>query len=415
MVIASIDLMNGRAVQLRRGRDKILQRDDVIPLARRFHLYGEVAVIDLDAAMGRGNNAALIQQLLREAECRVGGGIRSTEEAVKLVAQGAVKIIIGSKAFENDVINKHFLSGLVKRLGRERIVIAIDAIRGEVVTRAWAHRTGLKVTDIVPTLTPYCGEFLFTSVEREGMMQGPDMDRLRELRSITPHPLTLAGGITTIVELEECARLGVDVQLGMALYTGKLALDDAFIASLKWQDQLIPTIVQDQTGQVLMCAYSSKESLRKTFETGTMWYYSRSRERLWNKGETSGNTQQVVSMRADCDRDTVLATVEQTRYACHQGRYSCFGDKKFSLKGLFDVVAERCASRDPCSYTATLTEEKLNKKLSEEMEELINTSRSDEVVWEVADVLYFLSVKCAQNKITLQDILHELRRRHYDH
>jgi len=326
MVIASIDLMNNKAVQLRQGKDKVLERDDPLSLARTFDLYGEIAVIDLDAAKGTGDNCDLIKRIVKVGTCRVGGGIRTIEQAEAMISSGARYVIIGSQAFSNDRINRSFLSDLNQAIGRERTVIAIDSLYGEVVAHAWTHRTGLKVVDIVQDLQEYCREFLFTSVEREGLMEGTDIPMVKRILERTSNRITLAGGVHRLEEITECARLGVDVQLGMSLYNGTIDLGAAFVASLNWKTKLLPTIVQDVKGQVLMLAYSSHESLNRIFKSRTMWYYSRSRRSLWNKGATSGNKQRLVRIRTDCDQDAILAIVDQKGVACHTGQYSCFGD-----------------------------------------------------------------------------------------
>lgn len=327
MVIASIDLMHGKAVQLRQGRDKVLERDDPVSLARIFDVYGEIAVIDLDAAQGKADNFDLMQRIVRTGTCRVGGGIRTVERAKALIDMGACRVIIGSQAFAGDHINEPFLSALLQQIGRERVIIAIDAIDSGIVTQAWTHKTGLSVLNVVRDLQEFCGEFLFTCVEREGMMQGADIVTVQRLTERTSNRITLAGGIHTLREITACARLGVDVQLGMALYQGTIDLGAGFIASLKWKGGLLPTIAQDDAGKVLMLAYSNQESLNRTFATGTMWYYSRSRRSLWNKGATSGNKQHLIRLRADCDQDAILAIVHQRGVACHTGQYSCFGNQ----------------------------------------------------------------------------------------
>lgn len=324
MVIASIDLMKGKAVQLRQGREKILERHDPVTLAREFDRFGEIAVIDLDAAMGEGDNFQVIKDIIKIGECRVGGGIRTIEQARKLISLGSRKIIIGSAAFLHDQINVGFLRRLEKAIGRDQIIIAVDAYDQEIVIRAWTHRTGLPLLSTVPILESYCNEFLFTCVQREGCMEGIDMELVETIRKTTAKRLTVAGGIRSYEEIRKCSRLGCDVQLGMALYTGRIDLGEAFVESLNWANKLIPTITQDARGRVLMLAYSNRDSIRQAFKTGKMHYYSRSRQELWFKGKGSGNFQGLIRMRTDCDQDALLATVNQTGFACHRGSYSCF-------------------------------------------------------------------------------------------
>lgn len=411
MIIPSIDLMNGKAVQLKQGQDKMLERENPIELAREFNKYSEVAVIDLDAAMNKGANRDVIKQICRIAECRVGGGIRNVDHARELITLGASKVIVGTKAFENDSVNHEFLNALEKAVGRRHLMIAIDAFNGEIVTQAWKHKTGLRVLDVVTELEPYANEFLFTCVEKEGGMQGTDLGTIKKIAQLTKNRLTVAGGITTVDELREISSIQANAQLGMALYTGRLDLTDAFIESLNWKSDLIPTITSDTAGQVLMVAYSNKDSLRQMFNTGKMWYYSRSRKKLWMKGETSGHIQDFVKVRTDCDSDALLVTVDQTEVACHFDNYSCFGDKKFSLYELYDVIKDRFENPKPGSYTATLTHEKVREKILEEANEVVEAEQRDHIIWEAADVLYFLTVLLAKSDITIDDVLTELRRR----
>ncbi len=411
MIIPSIDLMNGKAVQLKQGREKMLERDNPIELAKEFNRYNEIAVIDLDAAMGQGSNSDIVRKICGLVDCRVGGGIKDVQRARELISWGASKIIIGSKAFENDQINHGFLKELASAIPKQRIIIAVDSLQGEIVTQAWKHRTGLKLLDVVKELEGYCSEFLFTCVEKEGGLQGTDLATIEKLRQMTELKLTVAGGVTSLDEIRKLAALGVDVQLGMAIYTGKLPLDDAFIESLNWKSDLIPTITCDETGQVLMLAYSNKSSLKKTFETGKMWYFSRSRNRLWQKGESSGNVQEMVKIRTDCDSDALLATVRQTGVACHLGSYSCFGDKQFSWQELYEVIRDRFEHPQPGSYTATLTDKKLREKLLEEAEEVVIAKTRDEIIWEAADVLYFLTTLLVKSGVAIEEVLNELRRR----
>ncbi|MBN2010696.1 bifunctional phosphoribosyl-AMP cyclohydrolase/phosphoribosyl-ATP diphosphatase HisIE [candidate division KSB1 bacterium] len=411
MIVPSIDLMDGKAVQLKQGKDKMLERDNPLELARQFDRIGEIAVIDLDAAMKKGDNNDVIRKICGFADCRVGGGINTIERAKELISFGASKVIIGSKAFEDDRINHQFLGELARAVGIEHIIIAIDAREREIVTKAWTHGTGLQLFDVARDLEQYASEFLFTCVEKEGGMQGTDMATIEGLKKLAHAKITAAGGVTTMDEIRQLAQLGVDAQLGMALYTGKLDLYDAFIESLNWKSELIPTITCDQYGQVLMVAYSNKDAIRKTLSDGSMCYFSRSRNKLWVKGETSGHVQKFVRYRSDCDQDALLATVEQTNVACHTGSYSCFGQKKFSLTELYDVINERFANPKPGSYTATLSDEKVREKLMEEAQEVVEAETYDEIVWEAADVLYFLLSLMAKSNVEFEDVVNELRRR----
>ncbi len=413
MVIASIDLMNGKAVQLVEGKEKKLERENPAALAQEFARYGEVAVIDLDAAFGNGDNDALIRQLCRVARCRVGGGIGTVKRARTLVSYGAEKIIVGSRVFRDNAVDIPFLKELAQSVGRERVMVAVDARDGEIMVDAWRKKTGLDLLETAAQLKPYVGGLLFTCVQREGRMQGTDMAIIKGLREIYPGPLTAAGGVDSLEEIETLAKMNTDVQLGMALYTGKIKLDEAFITCLNWKTPLLPVITTDRSGQVLMQAYANKEALAQTLKTGRMTYFSRSRNQLWEKGETSGNTQYLEGFSVDCDRDAILATVTQKGPACHEGTYSCFGDRRLDLPQLWDIIAERFANPTPGSYTATLDDKMVREKIMEEAREVVESTTRDNKVWEAADLLYFLTVFLQKENISVQEVLMELQRRRW--
>jgi len=421
MVIASIDIQNGKVVQLKQGSQLILERDDAADLAAEFDKYGEVAVIDLDAAMKTGSNDELVKSLLRRADCRVGGGIATVERAAELVSLGAKKVIIGSKAFRPTTdsfgINTAFLEALAKKIGRERVIVAVDARNGEIVVDGWKTPTGLPLIESAKALEPYVGELLYTCVEREGTMTGTNLDSIRALREAVSCLVTVAGGVSTLEEIESIARLGCDVQLGMALYTDKINLAEAFIVSLSWnkawqEGKLLPVIAQAPDGQVLMLGYTDKDALAETFTRGNLCFHSRSRNKLWMKGESSGNTLRLIRLRADCDRDTILATVEPAGPTCHTGNWTCFTDQRYTWELLQNIITERFRNPKPGSYTATLDDERVREKVMEEAEEVCTAKTHDEIVWEVADLLYFTTVLMTRAGVSVAEVLSELDRRH---
>jgi len=420
MVIASIDIQNGKVVQLKQGEELILQRDNAGELATEFDRYGEVAVIDLDAAMGKGSNLEMIKPLLRKAECRLGGGIRTPEQAKELVSLGARKIIVGSSAFRDSSgkfgVNIPFLEAMAKKIGRERLIVAVDARGGEIVVDGWKTPTGLDLFAAAKAVEPFAGELLFTCVEREGTMTGIDLAPVRKLRETVSCQITVAGGVSTLAEIEEIAAIGCDVQLGMALYTGKINLADAFAVSLNWkkdQSSLLPLIVQAPGGQVLMTGFTDTAALGETFKRGNVCFHSRTRNKLWMKGENSGNVLKLVRLRADCDRDALLATAEPAGPVCHTGAWSCFANNRdYTWQFLQDIIAERFRNPAPGSYTATLDDELVREKIMEEAKELCEAKTRDEIVWEAADLLYFSTVLMTRAGVTVQEIFDELDRRH---
>jgi phosphoribosyl-ATP pyrophosphohydrolase/phosphoribosyl-AMP cyclohydrolase len=436
MVIASIDLQGGSVVQLKQGEELILKRDNPMELAEEFDRFGEVAVIDLDAAMGKGSNIEIIKPLLRKAECRVGGGIRTPEQAKELVSLGARKIIIGSAAFRDPAkkgasiaggefaVNIPFLKAMAEKIGRERVIVAIDARNGEIVVDGWKTHTGLDLIEAAKAVEPFAGELLFTCVEREGTMTGIDLEPVKKLREAVSCLVTVAGGVSTLNEINEISALGCDIQLGMAVYKGEINLADAFIASLNWkkgQDSLgaqtpasfmLPVIVQSSDGQVMMTGFTDKTALAETFKRGNVCFHSRTRNKLWMKGENSGNVLKLIRLRADCDRDALLAVVQPKGQVCHTGAWSCFAtNKKYSLEYLQEIINERFRNPAPGSYTATLDDKLVREKVMEEALELCEAKTRDEVIWEAADVFYFATVLAARAGVTVEEILNELDRR----
>jgi len=411
MIYPSIDLQNGRAVQLRQGREKVLERDNPLELAAEFSRCGPLAVIDLDRALDSGANDQLLKSLVKKYPCRVGGGIRSVERAVELLAAGAEKIIVSTAAFKNGKIDFDFLAALETAVGAQQVIIAVDSWQGEIVIGGWRRKTGLQVLETAPLLEPYCGEFLYTDVSREGSMAGIDAELAAGLRAVLSRRLTVAGGIGSLPEVSRLSALGLDLQLGMALYSGRFSAAEAFIAALDWSKGLIPTVSTDEEGRVLMLAWSDRESLAHTFANGLMHYHSRSRGRLWRKGESSGNEQELVRLRVDCDNDSLLAVVRQKGAACHYGDYSCFGPRPFSLGQLQEIVRERLANPRPGSYTASLDRPALAEKIMEEAAELIAEQNPAEITWEAADLLYFTLSWLTRHHVSLDEVIAELRRR----
>jgi len=440
MVVASIDLQNGKVVQLRQGEELVLQQDNAEELAVEFDRYGEVAIIDLDAAMGTrpfgspGSNTGMIKNLLRKAECRVGGGIRTPEQAKELLGFGAQKIIISSSVFRNPAkkgtgiaggefkVNLPLLEAFAERIGRERLIVAVDARNGEIMVDGWKTRTGLDLMDSAREVEEYASELFFTCVEREGTMTGIDIGMIKKLREAVSCRVTVAGGISTSDEIEELAAIGCDAQLGLALYTGKINLADAFVRSLNWAKgspgnspdrPLLPLIAQSIDGQVLMTGYTDREALYETSKTGNLCFYSRTRNKIWMKGETSGNVLKMVRLRTDCDRDAILSIVEPSGPVCHTGAWSCFSmERRFTPEFLQSVIEDRFRNPTPGSYTATLDDELVREKLMEEAAELCKAKTNDEIIWEAADLLYFITVLMTRAGVSVAEILAELEKRH---
>ena len=405
MIVPSIDLQGGNAVQLVGGKELELDAGDPRPLAERFGRVGEVAVIDLDAALSVGSNAETIKDLLTRCRARVGGGIRSVEAAQAWLDAGAAKVILGTAARPE----------ILRHLPRERVIAALDAVDGEVVVEGWTTKTGAGILERIAELRPYVGGFLVTFVEREGRLGGTDMSKVAAIvEAAGDARVTIAGGVTTAEELAELDRLGADAQVGMALYKGLLSLADAFTGPLTTDrpDGLWSTVVTDRAGVALGLAYSNAESVATALDEGIGVYWSRKRG-LWRKGASSGATQRLVRIDVDCDRDTLRFVVDQDGPGfCHLDTATCWGGAT-GLAALESTLQRRLQSAPEGSYTRRLFEDPalLRAKLVEEATELATAGSRDEVVHETADVLFFALTAAVKAGVSLHEVAAELDRR----
>jgi phosphoribosylformimino-5-aminoimidazole carboxamide ribonucleotide (ProFAR) isomerase len=228
VLIPCIDLQDGQAVQLVHGRRRELAVADVFGLLDKFKKYDWLHLIDLDAAMGKPANDALLRELCLRArdqygkKVRVGGGIRTVPRATAIVGWGAEQIIVGSAVFDKGKIRLRFLQLLRKKLEARRIVIALDTCKGHIVTHGWRRRLKLRPEEVMAQLEPFCGGFLCTDVDREGTMTGANLDWFRRLRAANSHPIIAAGGIKTLREIAALEKLGMDAAVGMAMYKNRL-------------------------------------------------------------------------------------------------------------------------------------------------------------------------------------------------
>ena len=206
MLIPSIDLQGGRVVQLVQGERLAIASDDVEGWIRRFSHFARVQLIDLDAAKAEGDNASLVETICARLPCRVGGGVRSLARAEPCSTHGARKVIIGSALFRGDRPDLELARALADAVGAERLIAAVDARGGRVAIHGW--RTVLDITpvDAVRALEPFVGEFLYTNVDTEGLMQGTDRQAIEAVRAATTRAIAAAGGITTEEEIRLARR-----------------------------------------------------------------------------------------------------------------------------------------------------------------------------------------------------------------
>ena len=234
MLIPSSDLKRGQVVQLVQGERLAIASDDLDGWIAKFARFPKVQLIDLDAAMSIGHNDDLVRRVAAKLPCRVGGGIRSVGRAQDLLDAGAQAIIVGSAFFDArggrsadgpPLVKLDFARALAETIGPDRVIAAVDARGGKVVIHGWKTTLPIAATEAIAMLDPFVGEFLYTHVDKEGLMQGTDMAAITAVRDATARRVTAAGGITTREEIDTLDKMGVDAVVGMAIYTGLLALD----------------------------------------------------------------------------------------------------------------------------------------------------------------------------------------------
>ena len=218
MLIPSIDLMGGKIVQLVQGSKKALEFDDFDECIDRFKEYPLVQLIDLDAAMGSGSNQFFIRDIARRLPCQVGGGIRSIAQAQSTLDLGARRIILGSSLISEGKVNTTFAREIAQRIDPAKLVFAVDSLRGYVAIKGWKQTTGITPVEMMRVLEPFCGAFLYTHIDTEGLLQGIPLDVIRNLRANTSRGLIAAGGIRSVEEVSALDATGVDAVVGMAIY-----------------------------------------------------------------------------------------------------------------------------------------------------------------------------------------------------
>jgi phosphoribosylformimino-5-aminoimidazole carboxamide ribotide isomerase len=222
MLIPSIDLRGGKVVQLVQGERLALEDADLDKWVARFARFPTLQLIDLDAAIGTGHNDTLVRHVCATRPCRVGGGIRTIDRAREVLDAGATHVIVGSSLFRDGRPDTEFAAALADAVGADRVIAAIDAKGGRVAVKGWRETVPLTAVDAARALEPFCAEFLYTHVDKEGLMQGTDMPAILAVRAATSRRIVAAGGITTREEIDALDAAGVDAVVGMAIYTGRL-------------------------------------------------------------------------------------------------------------------------------------------------------------------------------------------------
>jgi phosphoribosyl-ATP pyrophosphohydrolase len=408
MIIPALQIRGGQAVALGgEGRITVLPEDPV-ELARDLYRYGEIAVLDLDAAREEGDNLELIRQICRVAECRVGGGIRDEQRGDAILRAGARSLMVGTGADEE----------LLSRFPRSKVLVSLDIQDGRVVRRGWQEATDIDPLELALRLRGHCVGFVYALVGHRGRMERTELERFEALRSRLPdHSLTAAGGFTTAEDVRDLDRIGVDCQLGVGEQHDILELAEAFTAALQFEKEggLLPVVVQDTTGQVLALRQLNEKALRQSLQEGRATYWSRVRGGLWTKGEGSGNAQRLRTVSASANRDALLYVVETEGSSEPGERYSQFGEMSYNLHRIEAVLrARQDTSQHPTkSYTSLMLADRegVRQRIRQEARALAEAESHDEVRWETADLIYFLLLNLAQEGVSLDEVIKELRGR----
>ncbi len=220
MLIPSIDLMGGRIVQLEQGERLRIATDDIDGWVRRFSAFPIIQLIDLDAAVGRGDNSALVRSLCRALPCQVGGGIRSVERARELLDAGAIRVIVGSALFSTTGVNTDVAAAFAQAIPARALVGAVDSRGGRVVVHGWQRTLPVTPVEAVRVLDAYVGRFLYTHVDTEGLLLGINIPAVETVATASTRPVIAAGGIRSREEIDSLHARGIDAVVGMAIYQG---------------------------------------------------------------------------------------------------------------------------------------------------------------------------------------------------
>lgn len=224
MLIPSIDLRGGKVVQLVQGDRTAIADADLDYWIDQFRGFPVVQLIDLDAAMGTGDNSAIVARVLRELPCQVGGGVRTPDRVRALIDAGAKRVIAGSALFSGGAVDTSAAEALAGAAGSDALVAAIDCLDGQVLVAGWKAGAGITPESAISALDPFAGAFLCTLVETEGTLRGIDVGAIAALRARTARGFIAAGGIRSRAEIDALDAIGADAVVGMAIYTGAIEL-----------------------------------------------------------------------------------------------------------------------------------------------------------------------------------------------
>ena len=397
---------------------------DPVELAKTFSDAGADGILLYDLSKEDEEhdvNLHVMKQIYREVEIPIfgGGNIKRVEDVKKILYTGCTKAILDFSKNSNI----EMLEEVSKRFGQEKIAVAVEGVE-----QLNANAQGMElyasmivaVKELPETVYEKVSLPLVVTTEKEDY----EVLHLLEKKAV----LGVSGAFVSRknTDFMNLKNRGAQMGIKTAVLRSEISWDELKLNS----DGMVPVVVQDyRTNEVLMVAYMTEESFKKTLETGLMTYYSRSRKCIWTKGLTSGHVQYVKSLTTDCDYDTILAKVSQVGVACHTGKPSCFFNtmmkKEFKesnplkvFEKVYDTILDRKENPKEGSYTNYLFDkgiDKILKKVGEEATELVIAAKNpepEEIKYEMADFLYHAMVLMVEKGITWNEIIEELDNRH---
>jgi len=370
----------------------------IINYARRINYFGNIVLSNC-------TSNKLLKEICSVAECYLMMNSPKFETIKSVLQMGVKKVIIHEKDIGN----------IGKKISKN-VIIARITLQKKLFLNNNIINLKEVLKDIFNRVNPYCSEFMIDYEEDLDINETTVLTVLDYISGFNKYPLTFLDFNNKLTEILE--KKGVNPLISSRDMIEEKEMLSIFKSLINFQKQegLIPTIVQDEHNQILMLTFSSQDSLTQALVQKRGIYYSRSRKSIWIKGETSGNYQKLNRVRYDCDQDALLFIVDQEGVACHLERYSCFGNKEFKLSDLYEIVNDRILNPVANSYTSKISKDErlIIEKIKEESNELINYTNDENLVWEIADLLYFIMVLMAKKGIKLQDVLNELwSRRNY--
>ena len=376
MIISTINLKNGDLVRIDSNNSETIQNTNISEFVRYLRLFGEIFVKTDNSP----KSEEVLKQICKLSDCNVLINSNPTlEEAKKIISYGAQKIVLKAGTQDN----------ILALLPKNKAAVYIET----------DMETNLK------RYNNYTNLFFVKLANKENTS-------LEEIRTYTAKNIAIESKFD-IPDISRFEKENISVIIDCEYYENKEKMTETFCKCLDFEKRYgyLPTIVQDyETKQVLMLAYSNLDSLKQALNTQKGTYFSRSRKKIWVKGETSGNIQGLVKARYNCDKDAILFFVRQTGNACRHGKYSCFSEKDIEINSLYNDILNKKRLLPDKALTTKLFEDEyvLKKKLMEKAFDLINYEKNSSLETEAAQLTYLLLTFMAAHNITPKDVLNKL-------